>query len=281
MEAKRKLKNIIVKEVSFVDKPANLRPFLFWKRDEEAVADPVAVEKKFQKLSVSFDSDGTVEGTKLTINGSDVTQLLSFGVNASKMGDEFGLYCSYTQTAKGEANGGFRPTYTYTLTKAQDAGEAEKVEAEGNTTTVVAKALDADVATVKDYLSDMPPALRASVENLVGAATGGPQVTKGDSMPDQKDGQAAAAPAIDVNAIATSVAGILQPIITKEVSTALDKFKADQQAAAEQAEKAADDMAAKVTAGELVEFKSEDDMNAQLAAEAQAEALEESNKDGK
>lgn len=286
--AKRKLKNIMVKEVSFVDKPANRRPFLFWKRDE-ASDDPVTVEKKFTKLTVEFLTDGTSDGTKVVVNGTEITQLTSFGLQGSKMGDEFGLYCSYTQNAKGEANGGFRPTYTYTLTKAMDddgdaivAPTEAEVPAEA-TKTDVAKSLDGDLAVVKDYLSDMPPALRASVERITGAV-GGPEEIKKETetMPEANkapDGESAVPQTVDVKAIAASVAEILQPALrealSQEAKGIAEKLQADQKAAAEQAKTAADEQAAKVVAGELVEFASEDDLMSQLAAEANAEALAE------
>jgi hypothetical protein len=93
-------------------------------------AEPTGGEKQFKSLSVAFDTDGTFAGTTLTVNGKTVTELQQFGLQCSKVGkDTIGLFCSYTQGSKtGDTGDGFKPTYTYSLSKADDGDDSDSIE---------------------------------------------------------------------------------------------------------------------------------------------------------
>lgn len=122
---RRILSKIDVSEVSLVDRPANNLPFLFWKSGD---GESSVFEKQFKSLDVGFKTDGSGEGSSLAINGKIINELQSFTLSVSPMGDSIGLYCSYTQGAKNQTVDGFRPTYTYSLSKGGLArAELEKV----------------------------------------------------------------------------------------------------------------------------------------------------------
>ena len=107
-----------IEEVSLVDKAANKRKFFFVKRDEGS--EEFELEKG--DTSIAIKSDGTVEGTEVSVNGKAVSNLIDF---------TFGFYVDsmwpsdkpqpvaarYTIKAKGESSGGFKSTRTYTLAK--------------------------------------------------------------------------------------------------------------------------------------------------------------------
>lgn len=184
---RRVLKDIDVREVSLVDHPANLTPFLFWKRDDSASPDS-PFEKAFKELSLSFKSDGTVEGSTLVINGTEIGQLQSITLSASPMDDRMSMYCSYTQTAKAETAGGFKPTYTYTLSKSVGPGMPETdapksvtkadeadlavlrgvcPKMEGEVEASLAKALAQPASVVAQYIDDLPASLKEAVGDIL------------------------------------------------------------------------------------------------------------------
>lgn len=104
------LRDINVKEVSIVDAPANRRKWLFFKSD-----------LKKAKVKFNVESDGTLSGTKVTVNGEEVEDLKSFYFNYFKPDRDEELYidpisCSYTVI--GDADDGFE-SLTYNLTKAE------------------------------------------------------------------------------------------------------------------------------------------------------------------
>ena len=125
---RRLLSKIDVTEVSLVDRPANNLPFLFWKNGDEDSGS--AFEKAFKSLDVSFKTDGSVDGSSLAINGKTISELQSVTLSASPMGDSMSLYCSYTQGAKNSTVDGFRPTYTYSLSKNGDMPQLAKAQLE-------------------------------------------------------------------------------------------------------------------------------------------------------
>ncbi len=104
------LRRITVKEVSVVDAPAIGRTWLFLKSD-----------LKKGKVSFSVESDGTLAGTKIAVDGKEIEDLKSFYFNYFKPDRDEELYidpisCSYTVT--GDATDSFE-SLTYNLTKAE------------------------------------------------------------------------------------------------------------------------------------------------------------------
>lgn len=186
---RRVLTKIKVGEVSLVDSPANLTPFLFWKRDESGDEPASAFEKAFKKLDLRFESDGSADGSTLTINGKTIKLLKGFTLSASPIGDEMGIYCSYVQDAKGTTSSGFKPSYTYTLTKSESGEPAQKANSskadaadlailaglcdglDPNIEADLAKALAAPVSEIAQYTDSFPASLKDAVGEIVKLAT--------------------------------------------------------------------------------------------------------------
>ena len=280
MAKSRKLKNIEVKEVSLVDDPATRRDFMFWKSADGPPDSPLTdLEKKFTSLRIAFESDGSEEGTALTINGSRISELSSFTLSAAPMGGgSMNLYCNYTQGARGERSDGFKPTYTYTLAKALGMAPVAGP---------ISKRLEpGDIENVMLYVNELPPQLRKSVENLIGAVQDlGEPIEKEEeqTVPDSanQDGKkvetpVAAAAQVDLSGVMDALGKITGAVstLTEKVGAMEAADKAAKDAAAATAAEAAGHDAA-VTAGDEVKFESEDDALAAIAAEASQEAVEE------
>ncbi len=292
---------------------------MFFKSEGDPAADPpIDLEKQFKSLRVAFESDGTAEGTKLQVNGQAVGEMAGFTLSASPLGDRMNLYCSYTQGARGDSSDGFKPVYTYTLAKSLGVGEdgpdvdIEKVlrheggkwvlytrdgkkklgtfdtkdEALAQERAIYAnkhKRLDpGDLENVQAYMGDLPPQLRRSVENLIGAV----QVMdepiekeEGQTVPDPTNQDGVVKPA----AAGVDLSGVMDALkqVTGVVASLNDKVSAME--AADKARRDAVDRAtadaaaheAAVAAGEEVKFDSEDDALATIAAEANQEAIAE------
>ena len=106
------LKDIKIDEVSMVDLPANKIPFLFFKRDG---AGKTQLTKAKKKITIEIESDGTVNGTKITINGDKLGKLKSFEFGFYNDDPKATIHASYTKTT--ESVDGFSRTETYYLTK--------------------------------------------------------------------------------------------------------------------------------------------------------------------
>jgi len=164
----RKLKDIETTEVSFVDKPATEKKFLFFKargegrgvggatqadggakycvcpecghsekheKTGEAKSTPctkincpkcgAAMQgsdtkvSKEEKIKINIESDGTIDGTKITLNGDEVKELKDFSFHFySGEGDVYPtkpVSCSYSKIVKEED--GFHHSETFYLTK--------------------------------------------------------------------------------------------------------------------------------------------------------------------
>jgi len=75
MAKRGKLRDINVKEVSLVDLPANKQPFLFFKREGAKESQFVKAKKK---IKIEIESNGTVGGTSIAVNGENLGKLRSF-----------------------------------------------------------------------------------------------------------------------------------------------------------------------------------------------------------
>ncbi len=113
--SKRQLADITTNEVSFVDKPANKRPFLILKRDES-----VSKAKKVN-LEVSIKTDNTVKGTKILVNGDEIKDMTGFYFSFHEpSGDYPGenvISCSYSKVVDNED--GFKHSETFYLAKGE------------------------------------------------------------------------------------------------------------------------------------------------------------------
>ena len=106
----KKLKDIKLSEVSFVDKPANMQNFVFFKNDEG-----IEFDKETKQVSIGIESDGTGKGTKVTINGKIVKSLTSFYFSMFGTGEYDMVECKYSK-AVGDKDG-FKRSETFHLSK--------------------------------------------------------------------------------------------------------------------------------------------------------------------
>jgi len=173
-QPKQRLFNIKPDEVSFVKKPATGRPFLLCKADGT-------------KLAVQFESDGTVEGTSIVINGEKLKDASSFYLSYDSLITCSGstgpnLNCSYSKVV--EIEDGFQRTESYVL--ARTKGEhnmdellkvlKEYLEIKDDKTEVLVtkadlsdKALEAlkkALEILKKYKADFPDDLKEAVDTI-------------------------------------------------------------------------------------------------------------------
>jgi len=110
----RKMKDIHLKEVSLVDSPANLRPFLMFKREGKPGDGSLSVMKT--NVNIEIESDGSKGGTSIIVNGDTIDNLQSFSFSIWDGSDnEASVNCSYSKLV--ESVDGFSRTETFYLTK--------------------------------------------------------------------------------------------------------------------------------------------------------------------
>lgn len=114
MAKPKNLSNIKIKEVSMVDLPANKQPFVFFKR-KGAEHSQFAIAKK--KIKIEIESNGTVGGTKVAVNGDELGKLRGFDFSFYGEDAKQSVHASYSKTT--ESVDGFSRTETYYLTKGQ------------------------------------------------------------------------------------------------------------------------------------------------------------------
>ena len=185
MAKRRKLDEIIVEEVSIVDKAANKRRFMFIKRD----ADGEEIELLKADTDITIKSDGTSGGTKITINGREIKRVheasFAFFDNPdSTDGDSNPVYFRYVTSAAGKSSGGFRQSKTFVLAKAEVVEKTEHATEEDLATIGAFVGEDIDVESIdgdraasiakslsvaEDYLDVAPAEFRGAIKELVQA----------------------------------------------------------------------------------------------------------------
>jgi len=171
----RKLKDIETTEVSLVDVPANDEQFLFFKRKQDGK--DIAVAKA--DLSITIESDGTFNGTKILVNGDEVDRLQSFYFSMYKPEDgstnSRAISCSYSKEVKAED--GFSHTESYYLSKGSIQMDKELKELlqkcvgadvevtfkKGYDKDVEAKTFQEALTTITKYQEDFPTDLTAAI----------------------------------------------------------------------------------------------------------------------
>lgn len=167
------MKDITTNEISLVDKPANKRPFLMFKRDGKPNDGSLLKAKK--KINIEIESDGTVGGTVITINGDKVDKMQSFNFSFWEGEDaKTKVNASYSKLV--ESEGGFQRTESYYLAKGDNImddriqkilkkmfgdkiAKFEKVELNEDTITEIVKAL----TVVESYKAEFPADLGAAI----------------------------------------------------------------------------------------------------------------------
>jgi len=108
----KNLKDIKIKEVSLVDLPANKLSFLFFKRDGAKESQFVKAKKK---IKIEIESNGTVGGTSIAVNGEKLTDLRNFDFSFYGNDPKSTIHASYSKET-GDKDG-FSRTETYFLSK--------------------------------------------------------------------------------------------------------------------------------------------------------------------
>ena len=182
---RRRLKGVRIDEVSFVDHPANLTPFLFVKSEE-------GIEKVFKSLDFEFSTNGTPEDTTLKINGRTIQKPQGISLWYMPIGDDsISLSTEYTVRSLGDDRDGFSSMKTYRLTKNEDGSfeETEEVdktepkqedidtiksflgEADDQMDGRIAKQLADSIKTIEEYKDDLPPVMVEAIQLVTKLAT--------------------------------------------------------------------------------------------------------------
>lgn len=166
----RSLKDIHLHEVSLVGQAANKKNFLFFKQEEDTKDKPAKKLKK--KINITIDSDGTIGGTKISVNKKVLKNLRDFSFSFWESNDPSrAVSASYSKMT--ENDDGFNRSETFYLSKGdskmKDAikdkvkkylGKDSDVDlAKTEEEEVMLKCLD----TVLDYQDDFPDDLKKAV----------------------------------------------------------------------------------------------------------------------
>ncbi len=187
----RELFDIVLEEVSVVDKAANKKTFLFFK--QKGVP---AKQLKKKRINIVIDSDGTIGGTKIYVNKEELEDLRDFSFSFWGNDDaKTRVSASYTKATQSED--GFSRTETFYLSKGelQMNEELKKALQEyfGKDVEIdFKKAIEDDVIskalkTVIDYQEEFPDDLNAAVGALATQATMFQPVAKKDDKEDDDD----------------------------------------------------------------------------------------------
>jgi len=170
----RELTDLDIQEVSLVDKAANNKKFLFFKAAGEDKPAGSKSKKLKKKINMVIDTDGTIGGTKISVNKEELKNLRDFSMYYYGDGDDSrAVSISYSKFVEGDD--GFSRSETFYLSKGdskmkvnKDIEKAlqdyfgeditidfEKVAEVGEIT----KAL----GTINEYRGDFPDDLRGAV----------------------------------------------------------------------------------------------------------------------
>lgn len=187
MAKRGRLKDIRTVEVSVVDKPANKLSFVFFKREDGQDVD--LLEKK-KKIKIEIESNGTVGGTKITVNGDDLGKLRSFDFGFYSQDPKSPVTASYSKVT--ESVEGFSRTETYYLSKGEIVMDKEMLKALqeyfGTENIDFEKKIDGEEVQkaieliAEHYKESFPEDLEKAVGVLVKCASGGYQVKEGKSL---------------------------------------------------------------------------------------------------
>ena len=204
----RKLSDIDISELSFVTKGANRKRYVIIKMD--------GTLEEVQKgdVIISIESDGSVKGTKVVVNGKEIKKVndfnFSFYVPSASAGEvaleNEKVNCSYTLDT-GEKKG-FNQTSSYRLAKKDEGvsnmldkakvilkeyfGEEVKLDVEKSNKEV--ENIEKSLKTVNEYKEEFPPELKDAVGIIAKHAcasfdedkSGTEKVEKKDGEPDKE-----------------------------------------------------------------------------------------------
>jgi len=284
---RRRIRRLKIDEVSWVDRPANLSPFLFVKNESKDI------DKKDVNLTVDFNTKGTPESTSLNVNGKSITDPQSFSLYYSPYGDSISLGCQYTMSTKGETRGGFSSTRTYSLSKNaeeiinEDTDEVSQIPDNNLEDTKklanpddleiinsLVKVIDPDpeisellakqVSIIKLYKDDMPTELLDAIKSIIKLAT---ETVEDSCQKEETEVTENVTQELNTDKLVEQIAESIIPKVTEQVTIAVKEQLEAQETARQEA-----DQKAQLEA-DTIEVDDE-----QLAQEAMQEALTELNK---
>jgi hypothetical protein len=184
-------------EISIVGKAANNRKFLIVKTADGQPDVPVEFSK--ESFLIEIDSDGTVEGTTIKVNGTTLEKMTDFSFSlwtpsGEVIGDDSSVHLSYTKEVS--TDGDLTKTETYRLVKKGDnqmdkiiqlikellKTDKFEITVDDKSPEEVTKALE---TIQKEYADAMPPDLSTAIGILSGYASLGCQkeiVSKGTEI---------------------------------------------------------------------------------------------------
>jgi len=162
MKKKKQLKNMDIDEVSLVDRPANKRKFLLIKREDGEVTE------------LTIKTDGTFDGTTLSVNGEEADDLKAFWFSLWPPDDfDQGMMMgSYTVSETDGAE--FDQETTFNLKKGMNTMKQITLGALLKSLNVDAASLSeertAEVESLLKFVNMMPPEDAASALNIIKAS---------------------------------------------------------------------------------------------------------------
>lgn len=159
MKRKRALKDMDIEEVSFVDRPANKRKFLLIKREDGEITE------------LTIKTDGTSDGTTLSVNGGPVDALKSFWFSLWPADDfdEGMMNGSYTVSETDGAE--FDRETTFNLKKGMETMKLDKVlKSLGIPLDSVSEDKVEDLDSLLKFIDLMPPADAEHTLNVIKAS---------------------------------------------------------------------------------------------------------------
>lgn len=235
MELKRILEDVEIEEVSLVDVPANLRKFFFIKRNSGT--EKFEIEKG--DTSISIDSDGTIEGTKITINGKKLKNISNFLFSFfldSEFSDGSGPVFSQFTLTSDKKKDGFTSAETFTLAKAKiDKSDNTTMDFMGidiNIDGEDGKDIAKNLHVLKEYQDAFPQEVKESFRELVDVFVNKDKtetINKGDeemleikkeetnTEVKQEAKTETKQETINTSEVATQVAELLKPVIAESI----------------------------------------------------------------
>ncbi len=171
----RELSDLEIKEVSLVDKAANKKKFLFFKAHGETDSGKSKTKKLKKKINIVMDTDGTIGGTKISVNKEELKDLQNFSMYFYNDGQDDSRAVSISYSKFVEADDGFSRSETFYLSKGDSGmkineeiqkqleayyGDGVAIEIDNvSEVTDIVKAL----GTVNEYRGDFPDDLKTAV----------------------------------------------------------------------------------------------------------------------
>ena len=221
-----KLTDMEIKEVSFVDAPANKRRFLLIKRDQG------------QSVAISIATDGTHDGTDVKVNGEALPDIVDFHFSYCTDSDGSPVSCSYSTSVKGDDGVGCIETF-YLSKPHIEVKNMEFIELlksltglEATEDDVKDEAFTKAISTLGEYQDLMPEDLQDAMKYLAKRAVQTVvKAAEDDAVSVEETVQTSSAPAVeetvsqDTSMIPEDTAGIARVNTSDDLSELKDTLE--------------------------------------------------------